>query len=178
MTARHMLVFGGQRSGKSRFAEDLVLRSGRRPVYVATGAATDAEMAERIAIHRDRRVSEWTTIEEPLDLAVAVRKASPGDAVLVECLTVWLANLMEAGRDLANETERLVAALAAVDAAVVLVSGEVGTGLVPMDALARRYVDELGILNQRIAAVVDRVVLVVAGQPVILKPCPVPEIAL
>jgi adenosylcobinamide kinase/adenosylcobinamide-phosphate guanylyltransferase len=178
MAARHILVFGGQRSGKSAFAEDLVLQSGRRPVYIATGAASDDEMAERIALHQKRRAPEWKTVEEPLDLSAALRKAAAGDAVLVECLTVWLANLMEAKKNIEQETEELVAALKASKAPVVLVSGEVGTGLVPIDALARRYVDELGLLNQRIAAAVDRVVLVVAGQPVILKPSPVPEIAL
>jgi len=154
------------------------MRSSKRPVYIATATAGDGEMGERIALHRNRRAAEWTTIEEPLDLAAALRKTADGDAVLVECLTVWLANLLEAGKNIASESESLVAALAVADMPVVLVSGEVGNGLVPMDALARRYVDELGVLNQRIAAAVDRVVLVVAGQPVLLKPSPVPEIAL
>jgi adenosylcobinamide kinase/adenosylcobinamide-phosphate guanylyltransferase len=179
MTARHILVVGGQRSGKSRFAEGIVLQSGRRPVYIATGGAGDAEMGERIALHRTRRGPKWTTIEEPLDLAGAIdRAAGEGTAVLVDCLTLWLSNLMEAGRDIDRETDGLLAALERAKAAVVLVSNEVGSGIIPDNALARRYADALGTLNQRVAASVGRVVLIAAGQPVLLKPSPVPEIAL
>ena len=179
MAARHILVVGGQRSGKSRFAEDLVLRSGRRPVYIATGGAGDAEMAERIALHRTRRGPDWTTVEEPLDLPGALGRADGDDAaVLVDCLTLWLLNLIEAGRDIDRETDGLLAALASAKAPVVLVSNEVGSGIIPDNALARRYADALGTLNQQVAASVDRVVLMSAGQPVLLKPSPVPEIVL
>lgn len=177
--AQHILVLGGQRSGKSRFAEDLVLRSGRRPVYVATAAAGDAEMVERIAAHRARRGSAWTTIEEPLELGPIVGNAAhEGVAVLADCLTVWLSNLMEAGREIDRETDALIAALAASGGPVVLVSNEVGLGVVPANALARRYADALGTLNQRVAATVGRVVLMAAGQPVIVKPSKDPEISL
>jgi adenosylcobinamide kinase/adenosylcobinamide-phosphate guanylyltransferase len=179
MTARHILVVGGQRSGKSRFAEGLVLRSGRRPVYIATGGAGDREMAERIALHRTRRGPDWRTIEEPIDPGGAIdRAAGEGTAVLVDCLTLWLSNLMEAGRDVDKETDRLLAALGRTGAAVVLVSNEVGSGIIPDNPLARRYADALGTLNQRVAGAVGRVVLMAAGQPVILKPSTVPEIAL
>jgi adenosylcobinamide kinase/adenosylcobinamide-phosphate guanylyltransferase len=178
MTARHILVLGGQRSGKSRFAEGLVLRSGRRPVYVATGGARDAEMGERIALHRKRRGPDWTTIEEPLDLAGALGSVDDGAAVLVDCLTLWLSNLFEAGRDIDRETDGLLAALGRASGAVVLVSNEVGSGIIPDNPLARRYADALGTLNQRVAASVGRVVLMAAGQPILLKPSPLPEIAL
>lgn len=179
MAARHLLVLGGQRSGKSRFAEGIVTQSGRRPVYIATGGAGDAEMAERIALHRTRRGPDWTTVEEPLDLGGAIdRAAGEGTAVLVDCLTLWLSNLIEAGRDIERATDGLLAALDRTKAAVVLVSNEVGSGIIPENALARRYADALGTLNQRVAASVGRVVLMAAGQPILLKPSPVPEIAL
>jgi adenosylcobinamide kinase/adenosylcobinamide-phosphate guanylyltransferase len=179
MAARHILVVGGQRSGKSRFAEGIVMRSGLRPVYIATGGAGDAEMAERIALHRKRRGPDWTTVEEPLDLAAALGSAGgEGAAVLVDCLTLWLSNLISAGRDIDRETDRLLAALDRTNAPVVLVSNEVGSGIIPVNALARRYADALGTLNQRVAASVDRVVLMAAGHPILLKPSLVPEIAL
>jgi adenosylcobinamide kinase / adenosylcobinamide-phosphate guanylyltransferase len=175
----HILVLGGQRSGKSRFAEDLVTRSGRRPVYIATGAARDDEMTERIALHRARRGPEWTTVEAPLDLAGALAgEAGEGVAVLVDCLTLWLSNLIEAGRDVDRETEALIATLAETVAPVVLVSNEVGSGIIPVNALARRYADALGTLNQRVAAAVGRVVFMAAGQPVVVKPSQIPEISL
>jgi adenosylcobinamide kinase/adenosylcobinamide-phosphate guanylyltransferase len=165
-----VLVIGGQRSGKSRYAEGLVVASGLAPVYVATAAAGDGEMATRIAMHRARRGANWRTVEEPLDLAAALlRESGPGFHVLADCLTVWLSNVMGAERDVAAETDGLVAALARVTGPVVLVSNEVGLGIVPDNALARRFADELGILNQRLAEAVDRVVLVAAGLPLVLK---------
>jgi adenosylcobinamide kinase/adenosylcobinamide-phosphate guanylyltransferase len=178
MAARHILVLGGQRSGKSAFAEDLVMRSGRRPVYLATGGAGDTEMGERIAQHRKRRGADWTTVEEPLDLAAALGGVGEGAVVLVDCLTLWLSNLIEAGRDVERETDGLLAALERARAPVVLVSNEVGSGIIPENALARRYADALGTLNQRTAAAVGRVVLMAAGQPILLKPSAIPEIAL
>jgi adenosylcobinamide kinase / adenosylcobinamide-phosphate guanylyltransferase len=178
-TSPHILVLGGQRSGKSRFAEDLVTRSGRRPVYIATGAARDGEMTNRIALHRARRGADWTTVEAPLDLAgVLAGQAGEGVAVLVDCLTLWLSNLTEAGRDLDGETEALIATLAKTVAPVVLVSNEVGAGIIPANALARRYADALGTLNQRVAAAVGRVVFMTAGQPMLVKPSQAPEISL
>jgi adenosylcobinamide kinase/adenosylcobinamide-phosphate guanylyltransferase len=177
--ATRVLVVGGQRSGKSRFAERLVADSGMAPVYVAVAAAGDGEMADRIAGHRDRRGDGWRTFEEPLDIAAVIARESRVDtAILVECLTLWLSNLMGANHDIDGATDRLIAALEEAAGPVVLVSNEVGSGIVPDNALARRYADALGILNQRIAAVATHVVLVVAGQPLVLKPSPQPEIAL
>jgi adenosylcobinamide kinase/adenosylcobinamide-phosphate guanylyltransferase len=169
----HVLVIGGRRSGKSRFAEGLVTRSGLSRVYLATAGAGvgDDEMRERIAAHRARRGEGWQTVEEPLQLAAAVGRASaPNRAVLVDCLTLWLANLMEAERDLEAETGALIAALAAAPGPVVIVSNEVGAGIVPMNGLARRYSDAHGVLNQQVAAAVGRVVLMTAGLPLQLKP--------
>ena len=165
-----ILVIGGQRSGKSRYAESLVASSGLSPVYLATGSAGDAEMAERIALHRARRGETWRTVEEPIDLAGALlRDTGPGFHVLVDCLTIWLSNLMGEGRLIEAETDALLSALARVSGPVVLVSAEVGLGVIPDNSLARRFADELGAINQRIAAAVDRVVLVTAGLPLVLK---------
>jgi adenosylcobinamide kinase/adenosylcobinamide-phosphate guanylyltransferase len=127
-------------------------------------------MRERIAMHRARRGAAWRTVEEPLDLPAAIlRESGPGFHVLVDCLTVWLSNLMGAERDIDGEGDALVVALARIAGPVVLVSNEVGLGVVPDNALARRYADELGMLNQRLAEAVDRVVLVTAGLPLALK---------
>lgn len=163
------LALGGARSGKSRFAESLVLASGLRPVYVATAGAGDAEMAARIAAHRARRGSAWTTVEEPLDIAGAASGVAEGSAVLVDCLTLWLANLMAAGRDPDAECAALLAALGAARAPVVCVANEVGLGIVPDNPLARRFRDAAGAANRRIAAAADRVWFVVAGLPQRLK---------
>lgn len=171
-TAGRVLVLGGQRSGKSRYAEALVLASSRAPVYLATAGhdANDADMVARIALHRGRRDARWRTVEEPLQLAAALRReADDGYHVLVECLTVWLSNLMMAERDIEADTAEVCAALTEVRGAVTLVSGEVGLGLIPDNALARRYADALGVMNQQIAAVADRVVLIAAGLPLVLK---------
>jgi adenosylcobinamide kinase/adenosylcobinamide-phosphate guanylyltransferase len=169
----HVLVLGGRRSGKSRFAEGLVLGSGLRPVYVATATAGDAEMAARIAAHRSHRGEGWRTLEAPVLLADALHGAAgAGSAVLVDCLTLWLANLMEAGLDVGGETAALIAALEAAAGPVVIVSNDVGGGIVPDNALARRYADAHGILNQTVAASVGRVVLMTAGLPLLLKPSP------
>jgi adenosylcobinamide kinase/adenosylcobinamide-phosphate guanylyltransferase len=167
------LVLGGQRSGKSRYAEDLIVASGCTPVYLATATAGDEEMGARIAAHRSRRGPGWRTVEEPLDLAGALADAGgPDTAVLVDCLTLWLTNLMAAGRPFDAEADRLLGALAGAAGPVVIVSNEVGSGIVPDNALARRFADALGVLNQRVAAAVDRVVLVTAGLPLTLKPVP------
>jgi adenosylcobinamide kinase / adenosylcobinamide-phosphate guanylyltransferase len=166
------LVLGGARSGKSRYAESLV--SGLPPPwqapwnYVATAEPGDAEMAERIASHRARRGASWRTIEAPRDLAGSLQ-AAPAAPVLVDCLTLWLSNLMLAGADIDAEMERLDHALAAAAAPVVMVANEVGYGIVPDHPLGRRFRDIQGVLNQRVAARADRVVLVVAGLPLALK---------
>jgi adenosylcobinamide kinase / adenosylcobinamide-phosphate guanylyltransferase len=169
----HVLVIGGRRSGKSRFAEHLVRQTGLAPVYLATAVAGDEEMAERIAAHRARRGEEWETVEEPLALASAIaRSGAPDRVVLVDCLTLWLANLMEAELDIDAETGSLIAALEAVSGPVVLVANEVGAGVIPNNALARRYSDAHGVLNQKAAAAVGRVILMTAGLPLQLKPSP------
>ena len=163
------LVLGGARSGKSRYAESLIAATPPPWVYVATAQALDAEMAERIAHHRKRRGEGWHTTEEPHDLQDAIDAAPAGAAVLVDCLTLWLTNRMLADADMGAETARLEAALAHRNGLTVLVSNEVGSGIVPDNALARRFADLQGRLNQRLAACADRVVLVVAGLPLIVK---------
>lgn len=164
------LVLGGARSGKSRHAERLVLASGLAPIYVATAEALDDEMAARIAEHRRRRGERWRTVEEPLDLVGVLRaECGPGRAILVDCLTLWLTNLMVAGRPVRAETAALVAALPDLAGAVVMVSNEVGLGVVPTDAMARAFVDHAGRLHQSIAAHAQAVVLMTAGLPLHLK---------
>jgi adenosylcobinamide kinase/adenosylcobinamide-phosphate guanylyltransferase len=158
------LVLGGARSGKSRHAESLVAVSGANPVYIATAESRDAEMAERIMRHRARRGGAWRTVEAPLDLTAALKRDVTAETVaLVDCLTLWLANLMAAERDIDDETTGLVAALRTLPASVVLVSNEVGQGIVPTNPLARRFRDHAGVLHQQIAAVADRVDFVTAG---------------
>ena len=167
---RVTLVIGGARSGKSVFAEAMLDgRFGER-IYLATAQARDAEMAARIAAHRRRRGAGWTTVEEPIELVTALEAhAQPAAAVLVDCLTLWLANLIEAGHDLDAQTKRLARLLPALKGPAVLVTNEVGLGLVPETALGRRFRDEAGRLNQTIAASADRVVLMTAGLPLVLK---------
>jgi adenosylcobinamide kinase/adenosylcobinamide-phosphate guanylyltransferase len=162
------LVLGGARSGKSRYAESLITALPPPWIYAATGEACDAEMTARIATHRARRGEGWSTVEVPRDLAGMLANHT-GGPVLVDCLTLWLSNLMMAETDVEAEVERLAAALAKVTAPVVLVANEVGSGIVPDNALARRFRDLQGVLNQRIAAEAERVVLMVAGLPLFLK---------
>jgi adenosylcobinamide kinase/adenosylcobinamide-phosphate guanylyltransferase len=162
------LVLGGARSGKSAYAERLP--AGGPALYLATAEARDGEMAERIAHHRARRGAGWTTIEEPLELETALaHHLSPDRPVLVDCLTLWIANLMEAGRDVAAATAGLCRVLADPKGAVILVSNEVGMGLVPETALGRAFRDHQGRVNQEVAAACERVVFVAAGLPLILK---------
>jgi len=163
------LVLGGARSGKSRYAESLIAARGAR-LYLATAEPGDAEMAARIAAHRARRGTGWTTVEAPLALVDALARHARADRpILVDCLTLWLSNLMLAGRDLEAEGRALVAALAGLAGPVVLVANEVGYGIVPDNALARRFRDAAGQLNQAVAAACQRVVLVAAGLPLVLK---------
>jgi adenosylcobinamide kinase / adenosylcobinamide-phosphate guanylyltransferase len=163
------LVLGGARSGKSRYAESLVAALPPPWVYVATAEAGDAEMAERIAAHRARRGKDWQAVEAPQDLAAVLADAECTTPVLVDCLTLWLSNRMLAGADIEADTAQLEAALDSRRAPAVLVSNEVGLGIVPDNALARRFRDLQGRLNQRMAARADRVVLMVAGLPLVVK---------
>ena len=162
------LVLGGARSGKSRYAEGLLsLHAGKR-IYLATAEAGDAEMRTRIEDHRRRRGAGWRTVEAPLDIAPII--AGAGDhAVLLDCLTLWLANLMSAGGDISKAERELRSALGDVRAPVVLVSNEVGLGIVPDNALAREFRDHAGRLNQAMAALADRVFFLAAGLPLTLK---------
>ncbi|MGF6276330.1 adenosylcobinamide kinase/adenosylcobinamide-phosphate guanylyltransferase [Massilia sp. UYP11] len=181
------LVFGGARSGKSAWAERIARESGKEVVYVATSCAGDGEMATRIAHHRERRPPEWRTVEEELALAPTLRDwCAPQRLVLVDCLTLWLSNLMFCdGRDYPEvgaielpprfHQER-AALLALLDAGpagdVIFVSNEVGMGIVPWGAISRSFADEAGRLNQAVAARADRAVLVAAGLPLVLKGAP------
>jgi len=167
---RLTLVLGGARSGKSRFAEGLVTALPAPWIYVATAEAHDGEMAERIAHHAARRGEGWVTREAPLDLAEAIsRESRDGHPLLVDCLTLWLSNLMLAGRDLEAETQRLLDALAAARGPVVAVSNEVGLGIVPENALGRRFRDAQGRLNAAVAEHAERVLFMAAGLPLTLK---------
>ena len=164
------LVLGGARSGKSRHAEALVAVAGGQRIYIATGEPGDSEMAERIRRHQARRGDGWRSVEEPLDLTAALtREATPGTIALVDCLTLWLANLMGAERDVEAEIANLIDALPALAAPVVLVSNEVGQGIVPDNPLARRFRDHAGQLHQQIGAIADRVDFVTAGIAQTLK---------
>ena len=164
------LVLGGARSGKSRFAEELIEAQPDACVYLATAEAGDSEMAERIAQHRTRRGSRWLTVEEPLALPEALGAAAgPDRAVLVDCLTLWLSNLFAAEREIGVESAALVDILPNLSGPVIFVTNEVGLGIVPENALARRFRDAAGRLNQSIAAKAQRVVLLAAGLPLTLK---------
>jgi adenosylcobinamide kinase / adenosylcobinamide-phosphate guanylyltransferase len=170
------LVLGGARSGKSRYAENLIAALPPPWTFVATAEAGDAEMAERIAVHRLRRGKDWHTVEAPHHLPAALAGVAADAPVLVDCLTLWLSNRMLAEADLETEIAHLEAALSGRPAAVVLVSNEVGLGIVPDNELARRFRDLQGRLNQRMAARADRVVLMVAGLPVVVKDIVVKDI--
>jgi adenosylcobinamide kinase/adenosylcobinamide-phosphate guanylyltransferase len=164
------LVLGGARSGKSRFAESLISAALKPWVYLATGQTGDAEMAARIRHHRERRGEGWITIEEPLELpGVLHRAAGEGRAILVDCLTLWVSNLMAASRDVADETARLIDSLAKIATPIIFVSNEVGLGIVPDNALARAFRDEAGRVNQAAAAAANRVYFVAAGLPLLMK---------
>ena len=163
------LVLGGARSGKSRYAEWLIATYPPPWIYIATAEARDDEMAERIAAHRARRDAGWQTMEAPHELAGALEAAPAGGAVLVDCLTLWLSNLMDGPFDIEVQTARLQEVLAGRVGPTVLVSNEVGLGIVPDNALARRFRDLQGTLNQKLAAQAPRVVMMVAGLPVAVK---------
>ncbi len=170
-TASTTLVIGGARSGKSRYAEELLAAHDGVRTYIATAQAQDAEMAARIAEHQARRGDGWQTVEQPLDLVAALEAhCRPTGAVLVDCLTLWLSNLMAASRDIAAETAGLTAALGNLPGRAVLVSNEVGLGIVPDNEMAREFRDHAGRLNQAVADTVDEAVFIAAGLPLRLKP--------
>ena len=179
------LIFGGARSGKSMLAEKRAAASGMQVVYVATAQALDGEMQRRIAHHQARRPPSWGLVESPLNLAATLRHhAAPNVCLLVDCLTLWLSNLLFAGASarqaeageavdcplFRDEVLALVDALPQLPGRIIMVSNEVGWGVVPMAAVSRLFADEQGRLNQRVAAVCERVTLVAAGLPLILKP--------
>ncbi len=163
------LILGGARSGKSRYAEELMASEAPPWAYIATAQAFDDEMRARIAQHRARRAESWVTLEAPLDLAGSIGSLDPSQPVLVDCLTLWLSNLMLGAHDLQAQFAALDQAIDRHKGPVVMVSNEVGLGIVPENALARAFRDEQGRLNQRIAARADRVVLMVAGLPLQVK---------
>ena len=165
--SRLTLVLGGARSGKSRFAENLARQHGGPRTYIATAEAFDDEMRQRIAKHREQRAGDgWVTIESTLDPASVL----PRDGlVLLDCVTVWLGNLMHHGRDLRAEVAKLCAALEVCPAEVILVSNEVGLSIVPENAMARRFRDEQGLANQSLAEIADNVYFIAAGLPLKLK---------
>jgi len=167
------LILGGARSGKSGFAERRARESGLGVTLIATAQPGDAEMAARIRHHRAGRPADWQVVEEPVALADALRaQAAPGRCLLVDCLTLWLSNLLHATDDsvLARERASLLEALPALPGCVILVSNEVGMGIVPMGELTRRFGDEAGRLHQDVARVCDRVTFMAAGLPLVLKP--------
>lgn len=163
------LVLGGARSGKSAYAERLVMAHPSPWIYIATAQAFDDEMRERIALHRDRRGGDWRTIEAPQDLPAAIRDAPAEAPLIVDCLAIWLSNRMFADADLVADRAALVAALMARRAQTVAVSPEVGLSIVPENALARAFRDAAGLLHQEVAKIAAHVALVVAGYPVKVK---------
>jgi adenosylcobinamide kinase/adenosylcobinamide-phosphate guanylyltransferase len=168
-TPRRTLVLGGARSGKSRFAEAMITRTPPPWTYVATAQAFDDEMHRRIGEHKSRRQQGWVTIEAPFQLADTIANLSTRQPVLIDCLTLWLSNILLAGRCASDEIAQLVAALNAWSGPLVCVSNEVGLSIVPDNALARTFRDHAGILHQRLAESAELVVLMVAGLPLTIK---------
>jgi adenosylcobinamide kinase/adenosylcobinamide-phosphate guanylyltransferase len=169
MLPRLSLILGGAASGKSAFAETLVRGTGLRQIYVATAQVYDDEMADKVTRHREQRGDQWTTIEEPINIASTLAKAVVDDIILIDCATLWLTNLILGDYDVAVHTQTLFAAIDTCPASVVIVSNEVGQGIVPDNALSRQFRNAQGKLNQDIAAKSDLVVAVMAGLPVVLK---------
>lgn len=179
VAARSLLVLGGARSGKSAYAQRLAESAAPERLYLATAHAGDAEMAARIARHRADRGAGWTTLEEPLNLAEALSaETQPGRAVLVDCLTLWISNLMFAGRDVEAEIARLGQVIFALEGPAIIVSNEVGLGLVPETRLGRDFRDAQGWANREVARACDAVVLVAAGLPTLIKPAAPPALSL
>jgi adenosylcobinamide kinase/adenosylcobinamide-phosphate guanylyltransferase len=177
------LILGGARSGKSGHAEQLALAAGAPVTYIATARGGDAEMRARIAHHRQRRPAKWNTVEAPIELAAALRdSATPGRVVIVDCLTLWLNNLLFDGHAenadegvieppplYAQQRAALLDCVAALRGTIICVSNEIGFGVIPLGALTRFFADEMGRLNQAVAAQAGRVTLMVAGLPLELK---------
>lgn len=161
-------ILGGAKSGKSQYAEQLVMQHAAPWIYLATGRAWDEEMRHKISLHQKRRGKGWVTLEEAIDISAVINQLDQ-QPVLIDCLTLWLTNLMMEEKDIPQETERLVKALAAYQGRVVLVSNEVGQGIVPENPLARRFVNEAGILHQRIAAIAEEFTVMQAGYPLKLR---------
>ncbi len=169
-TGEITLVLGGARSGKSRLAEAIIAPENAPAIYVATAEAHDEEMSRRIAAHRERRGENWRTQEIPLELAENLPSLLQAeDPILIDCLTLWLSNIMLARRSAEAEFEALIAVLRQARAPMVLVSNETGLGIVPDNALARRFRDQSGLMNQQIAAAADNVLFVAAGLPLVMK---------
>jgi adenosylcobinamide kinase/adenosylcobinamide-phosphate guanylyltransferase len=167
----HVLVLGGARSGKTSLAERIAIRAGERPAYLATAEALDDEMRERVRTHQIQRSKTFATIEEPLALSAAIARAAKShDAILVDCLTLWITNMIVANRNVAKAVDGLVETLQATTTSrVILVSNEVGLGIVPDNAMARMFRDLAGSAHQRIAEICDDAYFVVAGFPMVLK---------
>jgi adenosylcobinamide kinase / adenosylcobinamide-phosphate guanylyltransferase len=170
---RRVLVLGGARSGKSRTALQLAEQASAKRIYVATAQALDDEMRERIALHRLERDRSWQTVDAPLELPQAIQaQTGPDKVMLVDCLTLWLSNIMLAECDPSHEADQLLRAVREAQGPLILVSNEVGQGIVPSTPLGRSFRDEQGRLNQRLAEACDAVVFVAAGCPILLKPAP------
>lgn len=170
------LVLGGARSGKSRYAEQRAANSAKQVIYVATGEARDAEMVARIIQHRQARPQHWQTLEEPIQLAKIIKNQSNNKTcLLIDCLTLWLSNILFNRRGelqetvFEYETQALYRVLPTITEPLILVTNEIGLGVVPIDKMARRFVDEAGLLHQHLALLSDRVVLITAGLPHVLK---------
>lgn len=165
-----LLVLGGARSGKSRYAQARAEAMPGELLFVATAQAFDDEMRDRIARHRADRNDRWSTLEVPLDLAGCItREAREGRVLLIDCLTLWTSNIMLAGRDIPDEIDRLAASIVEARGSVIFVANEVGLGIVPDNALARRFRDAAGSINQAVAHACRSVVFVAAGLPLSLK---------
>ncbi len=165
-----LLITGGARSGKSSFAEKKTLSYGVPVIYIATAQALDEEMEKRIQIHRERRGEEWLTINEPLEIADKLISSDGQGACLVDCLTLWLSNLMFAEKDITESTSSLIKVINERRDPVILVTNEVGGGIIPENEVARRFRDEAGRLNQIVADTVDEVYTCISGIPLKLKP--------
>jgi adenosylcobinamide kinase / adenosylcobinamide-phosphate guanylyltransferase len=165
------LILGGVRSGKSRLAEQFALASGLPVTYIATATANDEEMQRRIAAHRERRPSDWGVVEEPISLAATLRSRADGRCIVVDCLTLWLTNLLVSEDANALECERraLLETLPHLTGEIIFVSNETNMGVIPLGDLTRRFCDEAGRLHQDLARICDRVILTVAGLPHVLK---------
>ena len=169
MFPKMSLVLGGVSSGKSDFAENLVLSASSKPIYFATAQALDDEMNSKIAKHRDRRGSGWRTAETPTDLAYALGDLTENDVALIDCATMWLTNHMMAGSDISDQSARMITAMLDCPAKLVVVSNEVGLGGVSDNSLARQFERHQGELNRQISGISDLVVTVIAGLPLALK---------